>query len=136
MRRPYCSSAAVPAAVFVASMPVAFASPAKFTVVVGAPEFLNAFLSPSLTKEYTFVYPNPGPDGNGIMNFKHNVLVGEVKIKIFDVGGGLVKELIGTTSPIPWDTTNRYGQRVGSGVYIYILESSGNKLVDKLAIVR
>ena len=30
----------------------------------------------------------------------------------------------------------KYGQKVGSGVYIYILESAGNKLIYKLAIVR
>lgn len=114
----------------------AFSGKQSLTFAVGLPDYLAGFLAAPLSKDVTFVYPNPGPDVTGIMNFKHNITSGEVKIKIFDVGGGLVKELTGTTSPIPWDTTNRFGQKVGSGVYIYILESSGNKLVDKLAIVR
>lgn len=106
------------------------------TLAVGLPEYVAGFLAAPLSKDVSFVYPNPGPDNNGLMYFKHNVTTGEVKLKIFDVGGQLVRELTGTTSPIQWDTTNRFGQKVGSGVYIYMMESSGNRLVDKLAVVR
>jgi len=123
------------------AMPVAFSSPAKLTVVVGTPEYLAAYLSAPLSKENTFVYPNPGPDAAGNMTFKYNLqAAGDVALKIFDVGGKLVKELAATgaagSNTVTWDTTNKHGQKLGSGVYIYILQSGGTKLVDKLALVR
>ncbi|OGH56491.1 MAG: hypothetical protein A3I06_13220 [Candidatus Lindowbacteria bacterium RIFCSPLOWO2_02_FULL_62_12] len=112
------------------------------TLAIGLPEYLAAFLSASLSKEHTFVYPNPGPDGStGSMTFKYNLQSpAGVTLKIYDVGGRLVRELAGSgmggSNTIPWDTANKHGQNVGSGVYLYILQSGGNKLVDKLAVVR
>ncbi len=112
------------------------------TLVVGVSEFVAPFLAAPLSKENSFVYPNPGPDANGRMTFKYNLpSSADVTLRIFDVGGRLVKELkesgaAGSNTTLMWDTTNKNGQRVGSGVYIYILESGGNKLVDKLAVVR
>ena len=89
----------------------------------------------------TFVYPNPGPDAGGNMAFKYNLQSpGDVNLKIFDVGGRLVRELkaSGTagSNTVTWDTTNKNGQKVGSGVYIYRIESGGNKLIDKVEVVR
>ena len=116
-------------------------STAPLTLVVGTPEYLSAFLSAPLSKENTFVYPNPGPDAAGNMTFKYNLpSAADVKLKIFDVGGKPVKELAqggsAGSNGLKWDTTNKNGQKIGSGVYIYILESGGVKLVDKLAITR
>ncbi|MBI4179534.1 right-handed parallel beta-helix repeat-containing protein [bacterium] len=116
--------------------------PLSLSVVVGLPEYLGAFLAPSLDKTQTFVYPNPGPDGTtGAMTFKYNLQsAADVTLRIFDVGGKYVKELkqsgVAGSNTMLWDTTNRYGQRLGSGVYIYILQSGSTRLVDKLAIVR
>jgi len=107
------------------------------TLAVGFSEFVSGLLAAPLSKEHSFVYPNPGPDAStGLIYFKHNVISGTVKLRIFDMGGRMVKELSGSASPIPWDTTNRSGQKVGSGVYLYQLESDGSKLTDKLAVVR
>ncbi|MBI4178774.1 T9SS type A sorting domain-containing protein, partial [bacterium] len=121
-------------------------SPSTFhfplTLAVGLPEFVSPFLSAPLSKDLTFVYPNPGPDAAGIMTFTYNLgAAADVSIRIYDVGGKLVKELKGTgaaggNNTTTWDTTNKNGQKVGSGVYIYVLEGGGNKLIDKLAIVR
>ena len=116
-------------------------SEATLTLVVRTPEYLSAFLSAPLSKENTFVYPNPGPDASGNMTFKYNLQSASgVKLKIFDVGGKPVKELAQSGSAgsngLTWDTTNKNGQKLGTGVYIYILESGGVKLVDKLAITR
>ena len=109
---------------------------ASFSAIAGQPDYVAAFLAPPLDRGFTFAYPNPGPDGNSFVYFKHNVTAGDVRIKIFDVGGRLVRELTGSVSPIPWDTTNRFGQKLGSGVYLYIVEGSGARLVDRVAIVR
>ena len=117
-------------------------SPVTLMVAVGYADYLSALLAPNFSKDRTFVFPNPGPDAAGNMIFKYNLQsAGEVTLKIYDVGGRLVKELKeagapGTNSTLKWDTTDRHGQRVGSGVYIYILEIGGAKFVDKLAIVR
>ena len=63
-----------------------------------------------------------------------------MSLKIFDLGGRLVRELKAAgavgSNIVTWDGTNRNGQRVGSGVYIYSLEGFGNRLVDKLAVIR
>ncbi|MBI4178906.1 right-handed parallel beta-helix repeat-containing protein [bacterium] len=111
------------------------------TLAVGTPEHLAPFLAAPLSKENTFIYPNPGPDATGSMSFKYNLQgAADVSLKIFDMGGKLVKEMKGSgiagSNTLTWDTTNKHGQRLGSGVYIYKLESGGTTLVDKLAIVR
>ncbi|MBI4180207.1 VCBS repeat-containing protein, partial [bacterium] len=112
------------------------------TLAVGLPDYLAPFLAAPLSKENTFIYPNPGPDdATGSMTFKYNLpSAADVSLKIFDMGGKLVKELKGSgvagSNTLTWDTTNKHGQKLGSGVYIYKLESGGTTLVDKLAIVR
>jgi len=110
-------------------------------LAVGVPGYLAPFLAAPLSKEQTFAYPNPGPDGTGNVTFKYNLQgAADVKIKIFDVGGKLIREIKSTgaagSNTSVWDITNTHGQKLASGVYLYILESGGNKLVDKLAIVR
>ena len=126
-----------------ASTAVMLSSSVKLTLAVGLPDYLAAFLAAALDKEQSFVYPNPGPDAaTGQMTFKYSLPAdAPVTLKIYDVAGRLIRELAepgkaGLNMTLKWDTTNKHGQKVGSGVYIYILESSGNKLIDKLAIVR
>ncbi len=105
------------------------------------PEHLAAFLSAPLDKTQSFAFPNPGPDAAGNVTFQYNLPApAEVTLKIYDVGGRLIKEekrpgSFGSNT-FTWDTTNKNGQKVGSGVYLYILASDGAKLSDKLAIVR
>ena len=114
----------------------------SYSMMVGTVEALAAVLAAPLSKEQTFAYPNPGPDGaTGNVTFAYNLQVStDVTLKIFDVGGKLVKEQKATgaagANTLTWDTTNKRGQKLGSGVYIYILEGAGNKLIDKLAIIR
>ena len=115
----------------------------SLTLAAGLPEYLAAYLAPALDAAQSFVYPNPGPDAaTGEVIFKYSLPAdAPVTLKIFDVGGRLIRELsepgkAGVNTTLKWDTTNKHGQKTGSGVYIYILESSGNKLIDKLAIVR
>ncbi|MBI4179264.1 right-handed parallel beta-helix repeat-containing protein [bacterium] len=115
--------------------------PLSLTLAVGLPEYLAPFLAAPLSKDNTFVYPNPGPDAAGNMSFKYNLqTAADISLKIFDMGGKLVREQKGSgiagSNTITWDGTNKAGQKLGSGAYIYILESNGTKLIDKLAIVR
>jgi hypothetical protein len=87
-----------------------------------------------------YVYPNPfagrGPDGREAVMFAG--LPEKVKIRLFDLRGVLIREInhdnsLGGTL---WDMTNADGDRVASGVYIYTLESAGETVRGKLAILR
>lgn len=125
------------------------AAAAKLSLAVGLPQYLASVLAPPLDKTQSYVYPNPGPDdATGLMTFRYN-LAGQsnVTIKIFDAGGRAVAEIreLNKTGPVAttaWPVTNRHGQLIGSGVYIYIIEAIENgtgtktKLIDKVAIVR
>lgn len=113
-------------------------SATALTLAVGLPEYLAPFLASPLSRDLSFAFPNPATD---IVTFKFNLpAAADVSIKIFDVGGRLVRELSASgsagTNNLTWDTTDKNGQKVGSGVYIYKLESGGNTLVEKLAVVR
>jgi hypothetical protein len=95
------------------------------------------------------VYPNPykpgsgglfddQPEGHGVV---FTGLTDTARIQIVSVTGELVWEYTGGTSraQILWDTRNRHGQLVGSGVYVYTVhdESTGELLRrSKFAIIR
>ncbi len=57
-------------------------------------------------------------------------------IKIFSTSGHEVRKLSGGPS-ITWDLTNDSGDKVGSGIYIYVMtDPQGNKVKGKLAIIK
>ncbi len=57
-------------------------------------------------------------------------------IKIFTTSGHEVKRLTGGPS-VTWDLTNDSGDKVGSGIYIYLLtDPQGNKVKGKLAVIK
>jgi len=58
-------------------------------------------------------------------------------IKLFTVSGHKVKELRTDGSMIPWDLTNDSGDKVASGIYLYVItDSAGDKVKGKVAIIR
>ncbi|MBI5059896.1 S8 family serine peptidase [candidate division KSB1 bacterium] len=87
-----------------------------------------------------FAYPNPyagrGPGGVDVIMFAG--LPAEAHIRIFDLRGVLVRE-IKHHSPLggaSWDLTNDDHERVAGGVYIFTVESGGEKTHGKLAVLR
>ena len=85
------------------------------------------------------VYPNPWKhnDNSGYITFKN--LTTDTKIDIFSLSGELVRSLENTYGDdlVEWNLDNLQGQKVASGVYIYLItNSSGAKSKGKLAIVR
>lgn len=66
----------------------------------------------------------------------------EADLKIYTVAGDLVWEvhhssLDGSGGVITWDTNNKHGQQVGSGVYIYRVESdTGDSMYGRIVIIR
>lgn len=68
-----------------------------------------------------------------------NGLTENTNIKIFDVSGHLVNEIISfpNQGKAIWDTKNSSGKRVASGVYVLVISNqSGQKKVKKLGIIR
>ncbi|MDI6735354.1 MAG: fibronectin type III domain-containing protein [bacterium] len=83
-----------------------------------------------------FIYPNPYY-GN-----KHNyIYFGDVDensiIQIFTIAGELVREIRVESVPQRWDVRNWAGEKIASGIYIYIIKDpTGNKKVGKLGVLR
>ncbi|MBI4753794.1 T9SS type A sorting domain-containing protein, partial [Candidatus Desantisbacteria bacterium] len=83
------------------------------------------------------VYPNPFNDNSANSGITIDQLSENVTIKIFNIAGELVDELSDITGKAQWDTKNSSGEKVASGIYIYlIIDHVGNKKVGKLAVVR
>jgi hypothetical protein len=65
----------------------------------------------------------------------------DVALRIFDLHGALVKELLHETQAAgrhhaTWDGTDSSGARVSSGVYIYAVECGGHALSQHLILVK
>ena len=90
------------------------------------------------------VYPVPYRPGSGTrydnpqgIVFAH--IPDYLEIKIFNIAGELVfNETVNPTGGrYIWKATNNQGEKVASGIYLYILrDSSGNKKTGKLAIIK
>lgn len=78
----------------------------------------------------------------GSVNIKYQVFVeDEVKIKIYDSSGKVVKELInGTKSPgkyeVRWNGTNDNDERLPAGVYFPMIENENHKETIKLIMIK
>ena len=58
-------------------------------------------------------------------------------VKIFTVSGHLVKTLTPAVNSVTWDLTNDSGDKVASGVYLYLItDGQGNKARGKLAVIK
>ena len=58
-------------------------------------------------------------------------------IKIFTASGHLAKELHTDGPSIPWDLANDSGDKVASGVYLYVItDGQGDKVRGKVAIIK
>jgi len=96
---------------------------------------------PNIPKEFTLYqnYPNPF---NPVTSIGYDLPRDtNVKITVFDMMGRLVNTLIdgqktaghGVTR---WDGTNNKGQAVGTGSYIYIMESGQVKRTKKMILIK
>ena len=94
-----------------------------------------------------FAYPNPYKPGSPGLFGQSSLGDGIVfeslpeasTIRIYDLAGGLVRELSDDDldGRCFWDTRNKSGSRVASGVYIYLVKSpAGGKKSGKVVIIR
>lgn len=95
----------------------------------------------SLDLDNAHCYPNPfKPNSNvGHTNITFSRLTAHVKLKIIDVAGELVYSTEADTPMgiLPWNVVNNSGQKVSSGVYIYLItDNAGHKKMGKFAVIR
>jgi len=125
-----------------------FSEPQKVKVLEGQTAQVHlewALIEP----QSVFAFPNPAKDQATLRFVSHAPGI-EAKFSIYDVAGNLIRELGPDTVEDSgtgvyrsgWDTRNNQGQRVASGVYIFVTEvrekATGKveKIVKKVAIVR
>ena len=56
-------------------------------------------------------------------------------LRLFTIAGEHVRTLSGTQS-IQWDLRNSSGERVASGIYIYLLTANNEQKTGKIAVIR
>jgi len=84
------------------------------------------------------IYPNPwrGDKHAGKVVTFDQLPLGAT-IKIFTVNGRLIKTLMPSATTATWDLTNNTEDKVGSGLYIYLIsDNQGNKIRGKLAVIK
>ncbi|WP_194851796.1 type IX secretion system anionic LPS delivery protein PorZ [Nonlabens antarcticus] len=92
---------------------------------------------PSENLENVFAFPNPvkpGFDGNVTIDG----LTDRARIKITDIEGNLVFEVVSQGGSVQWDTRSFNGNRVSSGVYMLLISTNDNieTTVSKIMIIR
>jgi len=83
------------------------------------------------------VYPNPWRIDRSAPNMSFEGFSTGGTVKIFTVSGHLVREIHTETPKAIWDVRNRSGDRVASGIYLWVAEEKdGRQARGKLAIIR
>ncbi len=102
------------------------------TFIVALPSFSAATLGD------VKVYPNPFKPSKGHDKITFEGLKNDVQIRIYKITGELVyeKDYPSTNGYEYWSVTNIHGEPLASGVYIYVIEGSGEKAIGKIAIIR
>jgi hypothetical protein len=86
-------------------------------------------------------YPNPYKPNSGLGHTKitFSRLTSHTKLKVFNIVGELVyeKEEDTPSGELSWDVVNNNGEKLASGVYIYLItDNSGNKAKGKFAVIK
>jgi len=83
------------------------------------------------------VYPNPFKPHLGHNEIYFKGLTEKTTIKIYNIAGELVRQIDNIDGEAVWDARNDSGNKVASGIYIYIMTNDkGNKKTGKLAIIK
>ena len=114
--------------------------PASLALTIAASEGGNPPPPPNTTNS-TFsprVYPNPWrSDKNSGLPVTFANLPSGSTVKIFTVSGHLVRTLNESGGGASWDLTTDSGDKVASGVYVYLItDGQGDKVKGKAAIIR
>lgn len=90
----------------------------------------------------TYAYPNPfSPRQHEISRIKYEIeKSGSVRIRLFDFGMNLIRELDSGTYPAgtyeaTWDGTDGHGNQVANGPVFYQINTPGNTIRGKILVV-
>jgi hypothetical protein len=83
-------------------------------------------ISPNPSRNVAYIHVGQGLKADGL--------------KIYDISGRLVKNLYSALNPksysVTWDATNERGQKVPAGLYFVQLEMGGEKLTEKVLLLK
>ena len=84
------------------------------------------------------VYPNPWrSDKHGSKLITFDNLAINSTINIFTVSGHWVKTLPMSSTSVTWDLTNDSGDKVASGLYVYVIKTdNGQKKTGQVAVIK
>jgi len=90
-------------------------------------------------------YPNPFDSRSGQATIVYDLTANEdVTIKIFDVFGGLVRDMhfgagenggLQGTNSVTWDGADGTGRKVSKGIYIAVFQSGGGRTTYKIGVI-
>jgi hypothetical protein len=114
----------------------------EFKVIVGTERYARKQSAAALTQYETALrgnYPNPFDETTTLEYTLSRER--EVTMQVYNVLGQRVETLVDSrTSPglhtVTWDGTNRYGDRVGSGVYFVRMQAGSATETQKVVLVR
>ncbi len=84
------------------------------------------------------MYPNPWrSDRHSVRQITFDQLTVNTTIKIFTVSGHWVKTLPTSSTSVIWDLTNDSGDRVASGLYMYLINTDqGQKKTGQVVVIK
>lgn len=123
--------------------PVASTVDTVARTVSGAVPHLSIFAllqhAPSAALNNVVVFPNPFRVDRGHTKMTFDFLTAGSRVRLYDLSGELVTELTDEDGDgqVTWATTNDGGEKVASGIYLYMVtDASGQKHVGRLGVVR
>ena len=107
-------------------------------VFIGTAAGLVSYMSDAVEPEESYnnlyAYPNPvHPTYQGYITIKG--LMADTNVRILDASGNLVKLLKGQGGEVVWDASNQQGQRVSSGVYTVICNTTDGQSYGSVKIL-
>lgn len=94
---------------------------------------------PAGVTSFRGVFPNP-TKGSAVLWYSLAERM-DVALDIYDVSGRIVRRLASGSEPaglrsVTWDGSDAQGQRVSSGVYLYVFEAGSYKQTGRLMLIR
>ncbi len=128
-----------------ASTVATFANPGAYVIQVVIQDIAGLTATSSISTTVglasssgsTRIYPNPWRVDrfSGPITFDHLSL--GTGVTIYDLAGHEVKSLSATGNTALWDLTNDHGDKVASGLYLYVTtDSQGGKVRGKFSIIK
>jgi len=107
------------------------------TITITSNGGADVLITVKVTATCVLVKPNPYDPEKGLLTFFGSGIVPKnTEIRIYTIGGNLVKTLTETSGrdEIDWDGTNEQGEKVVDGIYLYIYESPTEKGIGKFTV--